>query len=249
MAAGQQPKVVVASDMESLAAMAAERLLARISRARDRTAICLTGGCTPQRLYELLALEPYRSRLPWNRVHWFMSDERFVPADDKLSNFGLARRALFDCVDAPASNLHPIVTGVGSPEMAARLYEAQLKRFYGADRIDPARALFDVVLMGLGSDGHTASLFPHAPALDEKERWVVGVDEPRLAPWVPRVTLTFPVLASTGEMLFLVSGAEKRAALARVLSGEDLPASRARCNGDLVWLVDRAAAPESEHAA
>jgi 6-phosphogluconolactonase len=105
--------------------------------------------------------------------------------------------------------------------------------------------LFDLVLMGLGSDGHTASLFPHSPALDEQARWVVGVAKAGMEPFVPRVTLTFPALASTREMLFLVDGAEKREILGRVLSGEDLPAHRAYSNGDLIWLVDRAAAPEN----
>jgi 6-phosphogluconolactonase len=110
------------------------------------------------------------------------------------------------------------------------------------------RPLFDLVLMGLAPDGHTASLFPNAPALAEQERWVVGVNEAGLHPFVPRVTLTFPALASTREMLFLVSGADKRDILARVLSGEDVPATHARSDGDLVWLVDRAAAPEERHA-
>jgi len=99
------------------------------------------------------------------------------------------------------------------------------------------------VLMGVGPDGHTASLFPHSPALQEKERWVVGVEQAGCEPYVPRVTLTFPALASTREMLFLVSGEEKRDMLARVLSGEDLPAHHAYSHGELVWLVDRAAAP------
>ena len=128
-----------------------------------------------------------------------------------------------------------------SPEGAARLYEAALKDFYAAERLEPGRPLFALVLMGLGSDGHTASLFPNSPALHEQRRWVVGVEQAGLAPFVPRVTLTFPTLASAREMLFLVSGEEKREILARVLSGDDLPADRAYCEGELVWLVDRAA--------
>ena len=139
----------------------------------------------------------------------------------------------------------PIATNAADPETAAQLYEDELKRFYGADRFDPARPLFDLVLMGLGSDGHTASLFPHAPALAEKTRWVVGVAKAGMEPYVPRVTLTFPALASTREMLFLVDGADKRTDLGRVLGGEDLPAHRAYSDGELVWLIDRAAAPET----
>jgi 6-phosphogluconolactonase len=248
MASSRHPEIVVVPDAQSLAETAAKRLLARIGQGRGRAAVCLTGGSSPEGLYRLLASEPYRSLLPWDRVHWFMGDDRFVPADDPLSNIGMTRRSFLDLADVPAGNIHPIPTSAGSPDAAARLYEAELKRFYGADRLDPARPLFDVVLMGLGADGHTASLFPHASALEEKERWVVGIEKPGLEPFVPRVTLTFPVLASTREMLFLVSGRDKGEVLVRVLSGEDLPASRAYSNGDLVWLVDRAAALEDHHA-
>jgi 6-phosphogluconolactonase len=174
-------------------------------------------------------------------VHWFIGDDRFVPLNDPLSNMGMARRLFLDRVNVPAANIHPMPTTVASPHAAAKLFESELQRFYGAERLDPALPLFDLVLMGLGSDGHTASLFPGAPALEEKERWVVGVDKAHLAPFVPRVTLTFPALASTREMLFLVSGEDKRDILARVLEGEDLPAARARSDGELIWLVDRAA--------
>jgi len=248
MTSRQHPDIVITPDAETLAETAAKRMLDRIGQSLDRAAICLTGGAGPLRLYQLLALEPYRSRVPWDRVHWFMGDDRFVPTDDSLSNMGQARRGFLDGV-APASNIHSIATDVANAESAARLYEEELKRFYGTDRLDPERPLFDLVLMGLGVDGHTASLFPHAPALDEKERWVVDVEKAGLEPFVPRVTLTFPLLASTREMLFLVSGRDKSEILGRVLSGEDLPASRARSNGDLVWLVDRAAALEDQHAA
>jgi 6-phosphogluconolactonase len=246
--APNERKIVVLPDAQAMAENAAERLLARIAQSRGPAAICLTGGSSPERLYELLALEPYRSRLPWDRVHWFMGDDRFVPADHAHSNMGMARRLFLDRVNVPSENIHPIATTLASPDAAARHYEAELKRFYGRDRLDPARPLFELVLMGLAPDGHTASLFPHAPALLEQERWVVGVQHAGLEPFVPRVTLTFPALASTREMLFLVSGEDKRDILARVLSGEDLPASRARSDGELVWLVERAAAPEERHA-
>jgi len=157
---------------------------------------------------------------------------------------GAARRLFLDRVGAPPANIHPIATGADDPDEAAQLYENELKKFYGAERLDPARPLFDLVLMGLGRDGHTASLFPHSPALVEKQRWALGIAKAGMEPFVPRVTLTFPALASTREMLFLVDGADKRAILSRVLSGEDLPAHHAYADGDLVWLVDRAAAPE-----
>ena len=233
-------QVVVVPDVAALAESAAERLLARVAHVEDRAAICLTGGTSPEGLYKRLAQDPYRSAVPWDRVHWFIGDERFVPADDMRNNMGAARRLLLDHVGVPAGNIHPIATDAASPDAAARLYEAELKEFSGRDRFDPANPMFDLVLMGLGRDGHTASLFPNSAALDEQQRWVVGVEQAGLAPFVPRVTLTLPALASTHEMLFLVSGEEKRDVLPRVLSGEDLPASRAHADGDLVWLIDRA---------
>ena len=241
-------EIIDVADGDALAKTAAERLLARITPGGERPAIALTGGSSPEGLYRLLAQEPYRSRIPWQRVHWFIGDDRFVPPDDPLSNMGMARRLFLDRVNAPAPNVHPVPTTAATPQAAARLYESDLQRFYGSERLDPARPLFDLVLMGLGPDGHTASLFPGAPALEEKERWVVGVDKAHVAPFVPRVTLTFPALASTREMLFLVSGEDKRDILARVLAGEDLPAARAHCEGKLVWLVDRAALPRRSAA-
>lgn len=237
-----KPQVVVVANAAALAEAAARRLIRRVTSG-SRAAVCLTGGSSPQGLYRLLATEPWHSQVPWERVHWFMGDDRFVPQNDALSNMGAARAAFLDRA-APARNIHPIHTAAADPDTAARHYEDELKQFYGADRLDPMRPLFDLVLMGLGGDGHTASLFPHAPALEETERWVVGVAKAGMEPHVPRVTLTFPALAATREMLFLVDGVDKRATLGRVFSGEDLPAHRAHADGELVWLIDRAAAPE-----
>src|SRR6202012_5601416 len=140
-------------------------------------------------------------------------------------------------------------TDLANPDEAAARYEHELKSFNGADRLDPARQLFDLVLMGVGPDGHTASLFPDYPALQETERWVVGVPQAHVEPFVPRVTLTLPALASCREMLFEVSGSGKRAILTRALAGGPLPATRARSNGETTWLVDKAALPEGSRAA
>ena len=238
-------EIVVAPNFSSLIESAAKRIAARISNAGSRSAICLTGGSTPKPLYQRLASEPYRSELPWNSIHWFWGDDRFVPPGDERSNAAMARAAFLDQLPIAPANIHAIPTNAANPHEAARLYEAELKGFYGGDRLDPQRPLFDLVLMGLGSDGHTASLFPGQPALDETDRWVVGVEQAGLAPFVPRVSLTFVALASTREMMFVVSGREKRNAVARVLSGQDLPAARAHAVGTLVWLMDRDAAPES----
>jgi 6-phosphogluconolactonase len=243
MTAANDPQIVVVADAAVLAQTAARRLIDRV-RHGNRAAVCLTGGSSPLGLYRLLAEDPLRSEVPWTRVHWFMGDDRFVPESDPLSNMGAARRAFLTRVAAPPQNVHPIPTAANDPADAAHRYEDELKQFYGADRLDLSRPVFDIVLMGLGPDGHTASLFPHSPALEEKQHWVVGVPKAGMEPFVPRVTLTFPALASTREMLFLVDSADKRQTVARVFAGEDLPAHRAYAQGDLVWLVIRAAAPE-----
>jgi 6-phosphogluconolactonase len=244
MAPGNNRKVITVSDADALAKAATERVLARIAANSDRVAICLSGGSSPKRLYQLLATDAYRTRIPWDRVHWFIGDERFVPADDPLNNMAMARRIFLDRC-APAANIHPIPTEAGNPGQAARRYESELKMFYGVNELESARPLFDVVLMGVGPDGHTASLFPDDPALNETERWVVGVPEAHVEPFVPRVTLTLPALGSCREMLFEVSGAEKRPILTRVLEGENVPAKRAHSTGETIWLVDKAALPEN----
>jgi 6-phosphogluconolactonase len=236
--------VIPVPGAKALATAAAGRVLAAIAASGDRAAICLTGGSTPKQLYQLLVADPHRSQIPWHRVHWFIGDERFVPANDPLNNMAMARRAFLD-VCAPAANIHPIPTDTGDPDQAARAYERELKSFYGAEVLDPSRPLFDMVLLGAGPDGHTASLFPGDPAVEETARWVVGVPQANVEPFVPRVTLTLPSLNSSREMLFEVSGAKKRAILTRVLDGENLPAGRARAMGETIWLVDKAALPEN----
>ena len=241
--------LVVVENDAALAETAAQRLVDRVV-SRDRAAVCLTGGSSPEGLYRLLGQEPWRAIVPWGRVHWFIGDDRFVPESDPLSNMGMAQRLFLGSVPAPPGNIHPMATQAKSPDDAAALYERDLKEFYCADALDPSVPLFDLVLMGLGSDGHTASLFPHSLSLDEKERWVVGVTKAGMEPYVPRVTLTFPTLASTREMLFLVESPEKRELLGRVLSGEErsggvLPAQRAYSNGELIWLVTRDVAPKN----
>ncbi len=237
--------IIEVSDAAALAVAAAERLIRRIDANRDRPAICLTGGSSPKRLYELLAGDPYRGRIPWERVHWFIGDDRFVPESDPLNNMAMAKSAFLDRC-APAANIHAIRTDAASPDEAASLYVRELQAFYGSDRLDPARPLFDLVLLGVGPDGHIASLFPGYPGIEVTDRWVVGVPEAHVKPFVPRVSLTLPPLASCHEMLFLMSGEDKRAILGRVLAGEDLPANRARSDGETVWLCDRAALPEGD---
>ncbi|MBR0904912.1 6-phosphogluconolactonase [Bradyrhizobium liaoningense] len=243
MAAAEEPKLIVAADAEALARTAAERVMARIAANSGRIAICLTGGSSPKKLYQLLGSDAWRDKIPWDRVHWFIGDERFVPESDPLNNMAVARAAFLDR-NAPVGQIHPIPTDVDSPDHSAEAYARELQDFYGAERLDPARPLFDMVLMGAGPDGHTASLFPGYPEIEETKRWVVGVPRANVAPFVPRVSLTLPVLASCREMLFEIAGHDKQPILTRLLNGETLPALRARSNGETVWLVDQAALAE-----
>jgi 6-phosphogluconolactonase len=243
MTVNDHRKIIAVADAAAMAKTAAERLMARISANGGRIAICLAGGSSPSKLYELLASDAFRSQIPWDRIHWFIGDERLVPESDGRNNMASARRIFLDAL-APPSHIHPISTDVANPDDSAMRYERTLKSFYGADRLDAARPLFDVVLLGAGPDGHTASIFPDYPAARETESWVVGVPKANVEPFVPRVTLTLPTLASCREMLFEAAGSGKRPILTRVFGGENLPAARARSNGETVWLVDRAALPE-----
>ena len=233
-------KRIVVSDPVALASAAAGRLMARIDANRNRIAICLTGGSGPKQLYQLLATDAYARQIPWDRVHWFIGDERFVPPSDPLNNMAMARKIFLDRF-APKGHIYPIPTDAAGPDESAQRYQRELRAFYGADDLDPARPLFDLVLMGIGPDGHTASLFPGYPALSETKRWVAGVPQAHVEPFVPRVTLTLPVLASCREMLFEVAGKEKHAILTTLSTDESLPANRARSIGETVLLVDRAA--------
>jgi 6-phosphogluconolactonase len=230
----------VAKDLEDLAHRAT-RWIADIVREREgRLAISLSGGSTPRRLYQLLAEAPFRDAMPWDRIHWFWGDERFVPPDHPDSNYRMVREALLSRAPVPAANIHPVPTG-GDPAAAARDYERTLKSFYRASALDPARPLFDIELLGLGPDGHTASLFPATKVLEERQRWVAEVIGAKAE---DRITLTYPVLASSRHTAFLVAGADKRDALARVLSADNaLPAARLDPVGELVWFADEQAHP------
>lgn len=232
--------VEVATDPEALARRAAGWIADLAAASRDRFAICLSGGSTPRRLYELLGESPYRDRLPWNRVHWFWGDERFVPWDDPESNYGMVNAALLGRAPAPLRNIHGIITN-GSPAEAAAAYERELKSFYNSESLDPNRPLFDIQILGLGPDGHTASLIPGTAVLEERRRWAAEVIGARPE---PRITLTYPVLESSRHTAFLVAGADKRETLSRALAGDQaLPAARIRPIGELTWFVDEAARP------
>ena len=213
-----------------------------VNSPRDRIAVCLSGGPTPKRLFKLLL--DRGTKIPWERVHWFWGDERFVPMKDERSNAGMAWEALLGHAPVRRENIHVVPLTTNCARHSAEMYETELKQFYGSGELDPVRPLFDFVLLGLGEDGHTASLFPGSPALSERKHWVTSVEDAGQEPFVPRVTLTYPVLESADEVLFLVSGPAKREVMAQVLEGEDVPAARVQPQGQLRWFVDRAAAPE-----
>jgi len=235
------PRIDVSPDPAALAQRVAQWIVDLACAAPGTFAIALSGGSTPKRLYQLLAAAPLRDQMPWRRVHLFWGDDRFVPWDSPDSNYAMARDAMLAHVPVPPDNIHGIPFA-DSPAEAAQAYERVLKGHYGADTLDPGRPIFDVVLLGMGPDGHTASLFPGKPALAERRRWVVDVPEPGLAPHVPRITLTFPALNSARSAAFVAAGADKAAMMHRVLAGErDLPAACIAPVGELVWFVDRAA--------
>ena len=218
MTGSSEAKLEILADPEALARRVADWLLAEATVKDGVFAVALSGGSTPRRLYQLLAGPPYRDTFPWSRTHWFWGDERFVPHDDALSNYRMAREALFSRAPIPAINIHPIPTEGVSPEAAASAYERELKSCYGAERLYPARPLFDVTLLGLGPDGHTASLFPGTSVLAERDRWVAAVVGAKSE---TRITLTYPALESSRYAAFLVAGEEKRAIFARFRRGDD----------------------------
>ena len=207
---------------------------------RGRCALLLSGGHTPRASYETLATR-YRESVPWAQVQLFWGDERFVPPGDPRSNARMAREAFVDRVPCPPANVHPVLTGLPSADAAARGYEDTLRAYFAG-----AQPMFDLALLGLGEDAHTASIFPGSPALAERERWVMAVTAPADPPL--RVTLTMRALTAAAQLFVLVSGAGKAEALRRALDPASpplqYPAAALQAAGDrVVWWADRAAAP------
>lgn len=236
-------EVRIVPDAEALAGAAAE-LFARVTGAaaatRARATVALSGGSTPRRMGELLAEPPLRDRVPWDRMVVFWGDERWVPESSPESNAGVARRTFLDRVPIRPDRVHPFPTEEGDPAAAARAYERTLREVFGA----PVPR-FDLVLLGMGDDGHTASLFPGTAALGERSALAVANPVPKLD--ATRLTLTVPVLNRGREVVVLVGGEAKAETLAAVLEGpertDELPIQLVRPeSGHLIWLVDSAAA-------
>jgi 6-phosphogluconolactonase len=224
-------------DAEALS-HAAAALFVEQAQGVPHFSVSLSGGSTPKRVYELLAQPPYRDQVPWDKVHLFWGDERCVPADDPRSNFRMTRLALLDHVPIPPGQVHPI-RGDIEPADAAREYEAVVRSFFGG-----APPRFDLILLGLGDNGHTASLFPHTPVLHEMTRWVKEVYVDEVGMW--RITMTVPLLNQGKLVAFLLAGAGKTTVLREVREGprdtERLPAQLIAPSGELYWMVDKAAA-------
>ncbi len=243
----REPSVRVFADPEAVAAAAARRFV-ELARAavddRGAFSVALSGGSTPRRVYELLAGDEYRERVDWRGVHVFFGDERAVPADHAESNYRMASEALLSRVPLSPENVHRI-EGLGDAAANASDYESVMRGFFG----DADWPRFDLVMLGMGDDGHTASLFPGTAALSERRAWAVANWVEKFGAW--RITLSAPAINAARSVLFLVTGAAKAERLQEVLKGgrdpSRLPSQLiSPRDGTLEWFVDRAAAARLE---
>lgn len=247
-----QRTVRVFPDAEQLSHAAAQEFIRIAQQAidtRGRFTVALAGGSTPRRAYQLLADPPLHEQVNWPRVEFFWGDERTVPPDHPDSNFRMANLALLHKLRIPAANFHRMQGERSDLDEAARDYEAEIARVFAAGSAKPPR--FDLVLLGMGPDGHTASLFPGTEALKEASRWVVANSVPQKN--TRRLTMTRPLLNQAAKVLFLVAGADKAPLLAEVLEGPEdfvrLPSQSIQpVTGELTWFVDQAAAVRLKQA-
>jgi 6-phosphogluconolactonase len=236
-------RIIIAASGRELAARAVDIFVSTARAAVDRAGcftVALSGGSTPCEMHRMLAAPPVLAEVPWAHTHIFWVDERCVVAGDPRSNFGAAREDFLSRVPVPGANLHPI-RGVSPPPKGAADYELELVRFFGLE--EGTFPVFDLVFLGMGEDGHTASLFPGDVALLEARRRVVAVRGG--VPELNRVTMTLPVMNGAKRIVFLVTGSEKAQMVRTVLSGESpLPPAGMVCpsHGELLWLLDRGAA-------
>ena len=242
------PEILIYPDAEALAQAACEQITSVCAGAiaqRQRCSLALCGGSTPRAIYALLAQEPYTTRVDWKRLHVFWGDERLVPPEHPDSNYFLAKEHLLSHLPIPPENIHRM-RGELEPAQAASDYALQIQRFFALE--GDALPVFDLILLGMGEDGHVASLFPGSPALDDLDHWVVSVehDQPP-PPLVPRLSLTLPVLNAARNLILVVSGERKAERLHQILAGEagasQLPVGRLKPeDGRQLWLLDRSAA-------
>ncbi len=240
--------IEILPDAETLALRAADlfALAAQeAAAARGRFVVALSGGETPRSFYGMLARQQFSQKVPWRRVHLYWSDERCVDPDEPASNFGMARDAFIRHVPVPPVNVHR-VHGEEEPEQAATAYQRELEALATQERPRSELPVFDLIHLGLGKDGHTASLFPQSQALDEEDLLAVATQAPDGS---PRVTITRPVINAARRVWFIVSGADKAGMVAEVLEGLRVPRAVpaqavAPVHGELLWLLDEAAAAE-----
>ena len=235
----RDPQFLHCADLQTASDAAAHEIAGTLIdavEARSTATLVLAGGSTPRSIFARLA-DPRLWPSPlWPRVHLFWGDERCVPPDDVASNYAMARAALLDRIEIPPENIHRVRGELPPPEAAAR-YEAELRRHFG----DGRPPIFDCLMLGMGADGHTASLFPGDPLLDETVRWVGSTDGLHASPPVPRVSLTLPVLNAARKVVFAVSGEDKRCVAReiedRAVGSQRYPAARIRCAGSTLWFV------------
>jgi 6-phosphogluconolactonase len=250
------PHIVVCPSPNALAARAAGMFRAAATEAirdRQRFTVALSGGSTPEKMYQLLAGPEFAKKIDWQKVYLFLGDERFVPDGDPRANWTMVRRSLLEKTAVPADHLFPLQSDLPDPAAAADAYTAILARSFGLDPTGPPPR-FDLILLGLGDDGHTASLFPGKPALGVTDAWVTSSPPGVLPPPVDRVTFTYPTINAARQVLFLVAGANKVEPVRDVLEGtptiEERPAVGVRpTDGTLTWLLDAAAAAGLSHKA
>lgn len=236
--------IAVYPDIQTLSQEAAQSVVRLASEAivtRGRFSIALSGGSTPKILYGLLGSEPYRSQINWSSVDIFWSDERCVPPDSDDSNYHLAQEVLLSRIPIPESQVHRMPADQADRNAAAQAYTDEMQRTFSTDGIPH----FDLLQLGMGPEGHTASLFPHQASLHEQQRLVMYVNVPKPPP--PRLTFTPPLLNAARHVLFLVTGTDKADAVQAVLEGEyqpdEYPAQIVRpTDGEVVWMLDTAAA-------
>jgi 6-phosphogluconolactonase len=250
-----QPEVKYFPDLEALSREAAHFIAQSVrQKVADKGLITLvlSGGNTPRHLYELLSQPPFLKDLPWPHIHFFWGDERFVPLDHRDSNFRMAYEGLLSRIPIPEENINPIDVDRNSGPEAAKRYEEKIRIFFQTlNKPKPAASLaqnpswppsFDLILLGLGRDGHTASLFPGDSALEEKRDWTAWVPGPGRPPDHPRITLTLPIINQAEEVLYLVSGSGKKEVVETILNDPKTaqvryPAARIRPRGKLSWFI------------
>ncbi|HEU18539.1 MAG TPA: 6-phosphogluconolactonase [Deltaproteobacteria bacterium] len=238
-------RMIIENNRHSLSNVAVDIFEGCVNESVEKTGkfiVAISGGSTPRDMYRMLAEEPYHSRVPWERIHFFWVDERCVSVDDPVSNYGTALKDLLDHVPIPRYQVHPM-RGDLPPDEGREEYEGELRSFFNIAHDEVP--VFDLVILGIGTDGHTASLFPGHDSLHATERLVCAVKGGN--PDLNRLTLTIPVLNNARHVLFIVAGGEKASVVSKVFSGDgdggDVPAGMVKPReGELIWLLDHDAA-------